>query len=133
MKSAISISEKFLRIAKSEDRVITPLGIGKYVYLANGIHLARHGISLVEEELEARIFGPVWPTVFNKYSRYGTKPILNIDSTKSEEIFDLDESESIEMAWKTAKDVSEYQLSIWSHDKFSLWKKSYKSNSKEKI
>ncbi len=60
---------------------VTPLALEKLLYFANGVNYARNGKRLIDEECQAWQHGPVYPVVYNKYKKYGYKPIDNgIDS-----------------------------------------------------
>jgi uncharacterized phage-associated protein len=60
-------------IASMEE--ITPLALEKILFFSNGVNYALHGKRLIDEDSEAWQHGPVYPSVYRKYKRYGYKPI----------------------------------------------------------
>lgn len=56
---------------------VTPLALEKLLSFSNGVNYAVNGNQLILEESQAWAHGPVYPTVYNKYKKYGYKPIDN--------------------------------------------------------
>ena len=54
---------------------VTPLALEKLLAFSNGVNYALNGEQLIWEESQAWAHGPVYPQVYNKYKRYGYKPI----------------------------------------------------------
>ena len=73
--SAKEIANYFLELSAKKD--ISPLKIQKLVYIAHGWHLALYGEPLVQDELaEAWEYGPVFPSIYHEFKRFGAGPIL---------------------------------------------------------
>lgn len=56
---------------------VTPLALEKLLSFSNGVNYAVNGNQLILEECQAWAHGPVYPVVYNKYKKYGYKPIDN--------------------------------------------------------
>lgn len=54
---------------------VTPLGLEKLLFFSNGVNYALNGKQLIFEECQAWAHGPVYPKVYNKYKKYGYRPI----------------------------------------------------------
>lgn len=78
---AIDIANKLL-LAASRDSVIEGQGelmsnmkLQKMLYYQQGFHLAVFGSPLFEEQIEAWMYGPVVPSVYNHFKKYGFQGI----------------------------------------------------------
>jgi len=56
---------------------VTPLALEKLLSFCNGVNYAVNGKQLIFEESQAWAHGPVYPRIYNKYKKYGYKPIDN--------------------------------------------------------
>lgn len=56
---------------------VTPLALEKLLLFSEGVNYALNGTQLIEEECQAWQHGPVYPVVYNKYKKYGYRPIDN--------------------------------------------------------
>src|SRR4051812_39910789 len=74
---AAAIANEFLRLAKEDKAQISPLKLQKLVYFAHGWYLALAGKPLIEERVQAWQFGPVIPTLYREFKRYGNSPIAS--------------------------------------------------------
>lgn len=70
-----AIANYFLDLAAAEKRKIDPLKLQKLVYYAHGWNLAIHGRPLIDERVDAWPYGPVIPTLYHEFKRYGRDPI----------------------------------------------------------
>ena len=71
---AIDIAKKIIFKAQDDepnggDRM-TNLKLQKLLYYQQGYHLAFFGTPLFDDEIEAWMYGPVVPSVYNVYSKY---------------------------------------------------------------
>jgi uncharacterized phage-associated protein len=65
---ALDIAHKLLQLAtNSDDELLTNLKLQKMLYYQQGFHLARFETPLFEEEMEAWMYGPVVPFVYNQF------------------------------------------------------------------
>jgi len=70
-----AIANHFLKVAADQNEPLTPMRIQKLVYFANGWHLALKGDPLIGEQVEAWRFGPVIPSLYHAFRKYGDQPI----------------------------------------------------------
>lgn len=59
---------------------VTPLALQKLLYYAQGFYIAFFGKSLIKEDCQAWVHGPVYPNIYNKFRSYGREIIqVNVD------------------------------------------------------
>lgn len=93
MYKAIEIAHKILQKATVDDNgeFVTNMKLQKLLYYMQGFHLAWFDTPLFEEEIEAWMYGPVVPSVFETYKHEGKRGIEYSGNT----IMLLDEEESL--------------------------------------
>ncbi len=74
---ASEIANKILSKAAASDsgELISNMKLQKLLYYMQGFHLAYFGTSLFDEEIEAWMYGPVVPCIYNEYKGYGNNGI----------------------------------------------------------
>jgi len=75
MISSITVANEFLRLAKADGKSLTPMQVLKLVYIAHGWNLGLYHKPLIEDEVQAWKFGPVIPNLYNKISKYRSRPV----------------------------------------------------------
>jgi uncharacterized phage-associated protein len=70
-----AVANYFLEQAEAEGKKLTPMQLQKLVYFAHGWYLALTGKPLVDEQVEAWPYGPVFPTLYHEFKEYGGGPI----------------------------------------------------------
>lgn len=75
MLTCFDIAEYYIRLANETGSFISNLKLQKLVYYAQAWHLALYNAPLFEEEFEAWIHGPVIPKLYQKYCKFGWRPI----------------------------------------------------------
>lgn len=56
---------------------VTPLALEKLLAFSDGVNYALNGTRMIEEDCQAWLHGPVYPSVYNQYKKFGYKPIDN--------------------------------------------------------
>ena len=74
------IANKLLVMSSEAGELMTNLKLQKMLYYQQGFHLAYFNTPLFEDEIEAWMYGPVVPSVYDNYSSYGSNGIEG-DST----------------------------------------------------
>lgn len=118
----ISVANKFLDIAWSQGKNIDPMKLQKLVYFAHGWHLAIYGKPLVDESFEAWNFGPVLPSVYHAFKRFGPSAITQ-HGAEADAIDDGDTTDFLLRVWGPYSVYSSIQLSNMSHDQNGPWAK----------
>jgi uncharacterized phage-associated protein len=70
-----AIANYLLARAKSDSQTLTPMKMQKLVYFAHGWHLAIKNEALINEQVEAWEFGPVIPSLYSAFRRFGDQAI----------------------------------------------------------
>lgn len=73
---ALDIAKKLICLAQNDEpnggELLTNLKLQKLLYYQQGFHLAFFGTPLFEEPVESWMYGPVVPSVYDEYSKYGS-------------------------------------------------------------
>lgn len=69
------VANEFLELAKNDGKQLTPMQLQKLVYFAYGWYMAITGERLLDERVEAWQWGPVIPSLYSEFRRYGSEPI----------------------------------------------------------
>ena len=77
MYKALDIAYKIIKSASNNDagELVSNLKLQKLLYYQQGFHLAYYGEPLFEEDIEAWLYGPVVPSVYDHFKSYGNKGI----------------------------------------------------------
>ncbi|MGL6075100.1 MAG: Panacea domain-containing protein [Fimbriiglobus sp.] len=75
---SVAVANQFIELASLEGKKLTPMQLIKLVYIAHGWHLAVNDVPLIDEPIEAWQYGPVIPSLFHEFKRYGRKPITKL-------------------------------------------------------
>ena len=75
--NAKAVANYLLDLANVEGEAITPMKLQKLIYYAHGWHLAVTGQPLITDKVEAWEYGPVVPSVYQDFKRFGNEPITS--------------------------------------------------------
>ena len=132
---AIAIANYFLDLATRDKRTLDPMKIQKLVYFAHGWYLATRKRPLLIEFVEAWPYGPVIPSLYHEFKRYGTRPIaakaIAFDGRGeviTPNVYDCDVQDLLNWVWEVYGSFSAIQLSNLTHDPGSPWDKVYSQN-----
>jgi len=130
--SAATIAFAFVKKGIEEGKAVTQMKLQKMVYFAQGYHLAKYSLPLIEEEFEAWKYGPVIPSIYQLYKLYGSEPIIDTSlitdlAFLERKLLSLDTKaiEAINYTWQVTKNLSASNLSAWTHKEGSPWYKAY--------
>ena len=139
-----AIANYFLGLAERDGVPLSPMKIQKLVYFAHGWHLAIYDEPLIDETVEAWEFGPVVPTLYRDFKRFGNGPITEkatkvvlgggdswLKRTIRIEVPQLYDSKIqvfLDVIWEKYKGFSAIQLSNLTHVSDSPWSLVYKEN-----
>ncbi len=120
----ITIATYFLQKEK-DNRTITPMKIIKLVYIAQGWYLAlKNGNSLISENAEAWKYGPVIPSLYDRFRTWGSSVISEIPNIDTSIILKED-LEVLDDVWNNYGDKSGIQLSGKTHEPNTPWSKTW--------
>jgi len=139
-----AIANYFLRLAERDGTTLSPMKIQKLVYFAHGWHLAIYNDPLIDDTVEAWEFGPVIPTLYHDFKKYGngriTEQAAKLVITKSDdwrkssfryenpELKDSQTETFLDVIWEKYKAFSAVQLSNLTHLPDSPWSEVYSKN-----
>lgn len=75
MHDARVVANEILTVGWKRGYQFTQLDIQKICYFLNGHHLLEHGVPLIKSDFEAWKHGPVQPSLYDCFKRWGDEPI----------------------------------------------------------
>lgn len=81
MRNYTKIANYFIGVSNTSGSLITNLKLQKLVYYAEAWHLANFNESIVDEDFEAWVHGPVVRRLYGEYRGFGWKPIIQSEIT----------------------------------------------------
>lgn len=126
MYEALEIANFFLATADVHDATIDPLKLQKLLYYAQGFSLAIRGEALFEDEFEAWPHGPVVPSVYHHFKRFGRGAIDPPDETEFDwdQIDDEEVEDLLDEVWEEFGQYSGWALRDMTHAE-PPWKKGH--------
>jgi uncharacterized phage-associated protein len=135
--SAKAVANEFLELAKKDSKQLTPMQLQKLVYFAYGWYLAITGKRLINERVEAWEWGPVVPSLYSEFKRFGSDPITDLAREAAfqgltatlrpyrvksgNNIEDGEALQIIRRVWEIYGKYSASQLSTMTHEPNSPW------------
>lgn len=133
--SPIAIANWFIHRAEIESCPLDPMKLVKLVYLAHGWHLAVRGEALINETVEAWPYGPVVPSVYHAFKRYGKAPVdgpaMEVNPEAGDFSMpdvprgDIETVEVLERVWEVYRGFSGIELSTLTHQPGSPWEQAW--------
>ena len=113
---ALDIAKKLVFKAQNDEpnggERLTNLKLQKLLYYQQGFHLAVFSTPLFEEDIEAWMYGPVVPIVYNEYSSYGSSSLPEVRESIS---LSDDEEELFNEVYDAYRDFSAIGLMNRTH------------------
>lgn len=120
----ITIATYFLQ-KEEQNKTITPMKIIKLVYIAQGWYLAlTDGDSLINEKAEAWKYGPVIPSLYERFKSFGSNIITEIPKVELSNLTKKD-TDILDDVWNNYGDKSGIQLSGKTHEPNTPWSKTW--------
>jgi uncharacterized phage-associated protein len=79
--SPTRVAEYILKLAQDKENPLTPMQVLKLVYISHGWQLGLYGRPLVNGSIEAWQYGPVIPSVYHRYKRFGSRFIDDVPTS----------------------------------------------------
>ena len=114
------VAEYILKLSQQQNNPLTPMQVLKLVYISHGWQLGLYGRPLVDEAIEAWPYGPVIPSVYHQFKRFGSRFIDDIPA----ELpcgFDTSETSTIDQVFRGYGKRSGISLSSLTHEPGSPW------------
>lgn len=130
--NALAVANFFLDLAKSKGVGLDPMKLQKLIYFSHGWDLALFDKPLVDEEIQAWDYGPVIPSVYHEFKKFGASPITqyatDYDSAAQEVVVPRiplqDESVKLLLkVWEIYGGYTGIQLSNLTHLADTAWSK----------
>ncbi len=121
-RSPLLVAEQILWLRREIDT--TPMHVLKLVYLSHGWTLGITGKPLINEHVQAWTYGPVIPSVYYEYRRYGRSPIKDPVIDRSD-YFSERQRGIIKGVTDLYKDAEAVELSNITHKRGSPWERIY--------
>jgi uncharacterized phage-associated protein len=125
------IAYVFVKKGIDEGKFVTQMKLQKLVYFAQGYHLAKYHKSLIRENFQAWLYGPVIPEIYKDFKLYGSQLITDTafykpsDPEKAPYLLDAEAADTINYTWDVLKDFSAMSLSNWTHQPNTPWANVY--------
>ncbi|KQP40004.1 Panacea domain-containing protein [Pseudorhodoferax sp. Leaf274] len=135
--SAKQIANFFLDCAAEERAAISPMKLQKLVYYAHGWYTGYTGTPLINEAVEAWQFGPVIPSLYHEFKRFGSGPIhgkateldfASLQSTVVPPPADGSVRAFLANVWNSYKGFTATKLSEMTHAADSPWARTWQNN-----
>jgi uncharacterized phage-associated protein len=114
------VAEYILRLAQGQNNPLTPMQVLKLVYISHGWQLGLYGRPLVDEPIEAWPYGPVIPSVYHRYKKFGSRFINDVPAELPEG-FDESETSTLAQVFEGYGKRSGISLSSLTHEPGSPW------------
>ncbi len=123
--SSLVIAYYILKRAKDKGLALTPMQIQKLVYLSHGWYLAfNNGNPLITDEIQAWQFGPVIPELYNKFKKFGSGIIDELDPLSCA-VIDATVTPFLDAIVDSYGQFHAFQLSALTHETDSPWYEVY--------
>lgn len=123
-----SIANYFLDLAKASGETLDPMKLQKLVYYAHGWYAGYTGRPLIDESVEAWPYGPVVPSLYHEFKRFGSGSIAakarDFVGFQHQEVPPPDDSgirKFLENVWATYGRLTGIRLSEMTHASGSPW------------
>ncbi|MGD9576708.1 MAG: Panacea domain-containing protein [Syntrophorhabdus sp.] len=129
MVKAKDVATLFLSWANTEGDLITNLKMQKLLYYAHAWHLANFHKPLFADRIEAWDLGPVIPSLYHDYKKYGGAPIRYKVIGKEHERFSSEQLDYLQAFYDRFIRFSAHELVNMSHNE-QPWKTAFRSRTK---
>ncbi len=126
MDTVFVIADAILKIAKEQNKKVTPLQLLKLVYISEGWSLALRNKTLFSNRIEAWQYGPVVPDLYHRTKNFGGNPIPYKEMDYEESSLSGEDFEFQKEVYNAYRDYSGIELSSITHQTDSPWYQVYK-------
>ena len=128
--TAKQVANEFLVLAREDGKPLTPMQLQKLVYFAYGWYLAITGERLINERVEAWQWGPVIPSLYSEFKRFGSDAITDLARDIAQRPYRMSAGDPlkygeamliIKRVWDIYGKYNASQLSGMTHEPNSPW------------
>jgi uncharacterized phage-associated protein len=80
MEKALAVANYFIKKSLETGIPLTPMHVIKLTYIAHGWHLGFTNEPLLNEAVEAWKYGPVIPSIYHTFKKYGSQRITKLEN-----------------------------------------------------
>ena len=125
------VARQFFELAKEEKKQLTSLKLIKFTYLAHGWSFVYLDHPLVDEDVEAWRYGPVFPELYHVLKIFGRDKVKRVPMSLRERFIDYPDLEDrerilIKSTYETYKNISGSQLIVLTHREGTPWSNTQK-------
>lgn len=124
MHDSRTVANRFLAMAREQNRALTPMQVLKLVYIAHGWMLGLYGRPLIRDEVQAWQYGPVIPPLYNAMRDYRGSPVTADLNAPNETLTD-DEEDIVRQVFEIYGAKSGPALSRLTHASGTPWEMTY--------
>lgn len=132
MERPIAIANYFIGKAIDEGQDMTLMKLIKLVYIAHGWHLGIKGEPLLPEAVQAWQYGPVVPSIYQEFKRYGSRKItqleLDLETFTYPCVEDVELKKFLDKIWSVYGKMDALQLSALTHQPNTPWDNVWNKN-----
>lgn len=124
MENSLAIANYFVGKSLETGIEMTPMKLVKLTYISHGWHLGLKKQPLINEATEAWRYGPVVPSVYNKFKVYGSAQIKALETNISSKVIEIEDktlSVFLDEVWNVYKGYNGLQLSTLTHQPNTPW------------
>ena len=127
--NTMTIANTFILLGFDEHIDISPMKLQKLTYFLYKEYLQKTDEKLFNEPFEKWKYGPVLPSLYYEFSKFGANPITKFyrNPKRQVEIIDLDFtsplSKAVKKVWRIYKHYSATELSALTHEENTAWSK----------
>jgi uncharacterized phage-associated protein len=114
------VAEYILNLARNCNNPLTPMQMLKLVYISHGWQLGLYGRPLINESIEAWPYGPVVPSVYHRYKKFGSNFISDVPVNAATE-FQPSEISTMDQVFSGYGKRSGISLSSLTHEPGTPW------------
>lgn len=127
----LAVANSVLDEARNQGKSLTIMQLLKLVYIAHGWSLGLLNAPLVNEAPQAWQHGPVFPSIYREFRRFGSQPITGNACSPFGEIASATLSESqrdvVRSVVQSYGDMHAFALSRITHEPETPWSKTYRN------
>lgn len=132
-RDARAVAQRILEECRAAgDPAVTPMQLLKLVYIAQGYMLAKHGVPLIKEPVEAWQYGPVVRSVYQAVRDFRSSPVPYVPYAPAEN-FDPNEQGIMKEVAQIYGRADGVTLSSATHQTGTPWSVTWNNNGKNAV